>query len=189
MPQPKTRDKPKPSKSAITTMKTHLKPVHKPPIPVLVQAPLAYAPPKTLAKTTIPVPPRTLATPQTMPHLATVPAGFARVQAGMKLRRNAIATMPLDGKYEVVRTIDSGDGTKGGMNAGIFVVRKRSTRELFIQKNFKFDDDFLVQLVKKEIIIMRALKCNSLVSQYCTEQPGISGANSKLTGRSVGTVC
>lgn len=82
----------------------------------------------------------------------------------MSLERNEIASAPLDDKYDVIKVIDPGDGTKGGMNDGIFVVRHKPTKALFIQKKFKSDNDFLISLVKKEIRIMRELKCNSLVS-------------------------
>ncbi|ETS81448.1 hypothetical protein PFICI_06450 [Pestalotiopsis fici W106-1] len=94
------------------------------------------------------------------------PVGFAKVRAGMKLERNTIASTTLEDKYDVVKIIDPGDGTKGGMNAGIFVVRKKCTSELFIQKNFKSDNDFMISLVKNEIKIMRELRCNSLATVY-----------------------
>ncbi|KAF7541327.1 hypothetical protein G7054_g746 [Neopestalotiopsis clavispora] len=93
------------------------------------------------------------------------PVGYAKVRAGMKLERNMIASTSLEDKYDIVKVIDPGDGTKGGMNDGIFVVRKKRTNELFIQKNFKCDNDFLISLVRNEINIMRELRCNSLV-QY-----------------------
>lgn len=92
------------------------------------------------------------------------PVGYAKVRAGMKLERNLIASTSLEDKYDIVKVIDPGDGTKGGMNDGIFVVRKKRTNELFIQKNFKCDNDFLISLVRNEINIMRELRCNSLVS-------------------------
>ncbi|KAK6189581.1 hypothetical protein LQW54_013128 [Pestalotiopsis sp. IQ-011] len=99
------------------------------------------------------------------PASVAAPPGFAKVKAGMNLERNEIASAPLDDRYDVIKVIDPGDGTKGGMNDGIFVVRHKPTQALFIQKKFKSDNDFLISMVKKEIRIMRELKCNSLV-QY-----------------------
>ncbi|KAK9782611.1 putative Protein kinase domain-containing protein [Seiridium cardinale] len=113
----------------------------------------ALAPLKPLVVPTCPSPP------------TRIPPGFVQVRPGMTLERNAIADIPLVHKYSVVKIMDVGDGTKGSMNAGVFVVRKKSTKELFIQKNFRANDDFLIGLIRKEISILRMLKCNSLV-QY-----------------------
>lgn len=146
-------------------------------VPVLKKTIMPHKPPH--AKTTAPTRTKRTVAPRAVPAPVTVPLGFARVQAGMKLERNDIANMPLDDKYAVLKTVDAGDGAKGGMNAGVFVVRKKSTKELFIQKNFKFDqgDHFLIELVKKEIIIMRMLKCNSLVSRGSAVNRPDDGSN------------
>ncbi|KAH8198302.1 hypothetical protein TruAng_007552 [Truncatella angustata] len=78
---------------------------------------------------------------------APVPVGFVKVEPGMNLERNAIAKASLEYKYDIVNIIDPGNGTKGAMNASVFV------------------NDHIIEMIKREIRIIRALKCNSLV-QY-----------------------
>ncbi|KAH6652834.1 hypothetical protein BKA67DRAFT_646847 [Truncatella angustata] len=84
---------------------------------------------------------------------APVPVGFVKVEPGMNLERNAIAKASLEYKYDIVNIIDPGNGTKGAMNASVFV------------KNFREENDHIIEMIKREIRIIRALKCNSLV-QY-----------------------
>jgi hypothetical protein len=69
-----------------------------------------------------------------------------------KLVRNGISKKPLDGTvYERIKTIDDGQGGLGGMNGGVYVVRKKNTGRLFVEKVFKSDSSIFIKAAKDEI--------------------------------------
>ena len=57
------------------------------------------------------------------------------VRQFQQMERAPIATLNIRNKYEVVHTIDAGDGTLGAMNGGVFVVRlKGDALKLYVEK-------------------------------------------------------
>ncbi|KAH6683468.1 kinase-like domain-containing protein [Halenospora varia] len=73
--------------------------------------------------------------------------------------------------FELVHTIDKGDGTLGAMNGGVFVVRMRKLPgKLFIEKRFKKGDR---EIATQEIQMLRLLKHPALTSySYAFITPG-----------------
>ncbi|RYP08464.1 hypothetical protein DL764_001890 [Monosporascus ibericus] len=62
-----------------------------------------------------------------------------------------------------VKFLDAGDGTSGGMNDGIYVVRKKLTGQLFIEKNYNGAVAYLIPLIRSEINMTKDLIHNSII--------------------------
>lgn len=86
-----------------------------------------------------------------------------RQQHGKKLRRQETSRMPLHDEYERVRCLDDGTGAIGGMNDGIYVVRKKVTGQLFVEKNYGGTIPHLIPLIKSEINMMKGLLHSSII--------------------------
>ncbi|RYP68572.1 hypothetical protein DL769_005491 [Monosporascus sp. CRB-8-3] len=80
-----------------------------------------------------------------------------------RLRRLETSFRPLDDKYERVKCLDAGDRTIGGMNDGTYVVRKKLTGQLFVEKNYNGAVPHLIPLIKSEINMMKDLIHNSII--------------------------
>ncbi|RYP90719.1 hypothetical protein DL770_003184 [Monosporascus sp. CRB-9-2] len=80
-----------------------------------------------------------------------------------RLRRLEASLRPFDDKYERVKCLDAGDGTFGGMNDGIYVVRKKLTGQLFVEKNYNGAVPYLIPLIRSEINMMKDLIHNSII--------------------------
>ena len=90
------------------------------------------------------------------------------------LRREETSVVPLHGLFERVKCLDDGQGTLGGMNDGIYVVRHRATGQLFVEKNYNGAAPHLVPLVKSEIRMMKDLIHGSIihyVSSFIQDSP------------------
>jgi serine/threonine protein kinase len=81
-------------------------------------------------------------------------------------KRQEISTSrSLRDKFEIVHTIDDGEGQIGGMNGGVFVVRmKRCPDKLYIEKRFKDGD--VEGLGEIEIKMLRSLTHHSLTAYH-----------------------
>jgi serine/threonine protein kinase len=80
-----------------------------------------------------------------------------------KMQRAEISKENLRKKFEIVHTIDAGDGTLGGMNGGVFVVRMKGLHSrIFIEKRFKPTD---VSFAQKEIKMLKRV-CHSSLTFY-----------------------
>jgi serine/threonine protein kinase len=80
-----------------------------------------------------------------------------------KMQRAEIASEDLRHKFQIVHTIDAGDGTLGAMNGGVFVVRMKGLHSrIFIEKRFKPTG---VKLGQKEIKMLRRV-CHSSLTFY-----------------------
>lgn len=80
-----------------------------------------------------------------------------------KMQRAEISKENLRNKFEIVHTIDAGDGTLGGMNGGVFVVRMKGIHSrIYIEKKFKPTD---VSYAQKEIKMLRRV-CHSSLTFY-----------------------
>ncbi|RDL38944.1 uncharacterized protein BP5553_03284 [Venustampulla echinocandica] len=78
------------------------------------------------------------------------------------MQRSPIENHDIRDKYERIHTIDPGDGTVGGMNGGVYVVRiKNIPNKLYIEKRFKSEG---VSFGKKEIKMLRQVKHSALTS-------------------------
>ncbi|RYP34537.1 hypothetical protein DL767_004249 [Monosporascus sp. MG133] len=95
----------------------------------------------------------------------TPPPGAVTVRSSGhgRLRRLETSLRPLDDKYERVKCLDVGDGTIGGMNDGIYVVRKKLTGQLFVEKNYNGAVPYLIPLIRSEINMMKDLIHNSII--------------------------
>jgi NIMA (never in mitosis gene a)-related kinase len=100
-----------------------------------------------------------------VPKELRIAASAQKNSAGLdpsKMRRAPIGDKDIRDHYDIVHTIDAGDGKKGGMNGGVFVVRIRGAdNRLYIEKRFKEDQ---VPLARKEIEITRKLNHAALMS-------------------------
>ncbi|ORY59589.1 kinase-like domain-containing protein [Pseudomassariella vexata] len=88
--------------------------------------------------------------------------------------RSGISRTPLTKLYERVKAI--ADGARGGMNQGIYIVRKISTGKLYVEKRFKPhpNDQFTIRLAMLEIYLLKRLVHNSIVfyqDAYVRENP------------------
>jgi NIMA (never in mitosis gene a)-related kinase len=76
------------------------------------------------------------------------------------LDRQAIKKQNIRNEFQIVHKIDAGDGTLGGMNGGVFVVRMNGlSNRLFVEKRFKKKD---MDMGKKEIEMLERVKHASL---------------------------
>ncbi|KAK8131478.1 hypothetical protein PG984_007916 [Apiospora sp. TS-2023a] len=84
-----------------------------------------------------------------------------------QLKRLPVADTPLDHIYQRVKTIDDGKGGLGGMNAGVYIVRKRNdvVPLFYVEKRYRSDNINLVNLFREEIGYMRRLMHSGIV-QY-----------------------
>lgn len=86
---------------------------------------------------------------------------------GIKLeecQRMPIGKNNIRDEFEVVHTIDPGDGSVGQMNSGIFVVRiKNTSGRLFVEKRFKDDD---VGIARTEIMLCHRVKHAALTAYF-----------------------
>ena len=80
-----------------------------------------------------------------------------------KLRRQETSAVPLHAEYERARCLDDGKGAIGGMNDGIYVVRKKVTGQLFVEKNYSGVVPHLIPLIKSEITMMKDLIHSSII--------------------------
>ncbi|TVY44439.1 Serine/threonine-protein kinase [Lachnellula subtilissima] len=72
-----------------------------------------------------------------------------------KMKRQPIGNKNIRDYFEIMKVLDPGDGTKGGMNGGVFVVRVKGVpNKLYIEKRFKADQ---VDMAKDEIMMIRRL--------------------------------
>ncbi|KAI0016188.1 protein kinase-like domain-containing protein [Xylariomycetidae sp. FL0641] len=113
------------------------------------------------------------------PKPPTPPPGSIRIRpTGMgKLLRQEISKTPLNDEYPRVLTIDDGSGDLGGMNGGIYVVRGRTTGQLYVEKSYKATEPHIVRLIKHEIAMMRALLHSAIihyVAGYVCEKPSFA---------------
>jgi serine/threonine protein kinase len=77
-----------------------------------------------------------------------------------KMQRQPIGNKDIRDHYETMKVLDPGDGTKGGMNGGVFVVRVQGApNRLYIEKRFKADQ---VGMAKSEIKMLRKLSHSAL---------------------------
>ncbi|RYP55975.1 hypothetical protein DL771_012230 [Monosporascus sp. 5C6A] len=65
-----------------------------------------------------------------------------------RLRRLETSLRPFDDKHDRVKCLDAGDGSIGGMNNGIYVVRKKITGQLFVKKNYNGAVPYLIPLIR-----------------------------------------
>lgn len=73
-----------------------------------------------------------------------------------KFARSPIQDHSIRHQFQIIHTIDPGDGTIGGMNGGVFVVRMIGLlTRLFVEKRFKKDDVFVG---KNEIEMLERVK-------------------------------
>lgn len=80
-----------------------------------------------------------------------------------KMQRAEISTEDLRHKFEVVHTIDAGDGKLGAMNGGVFVVRMKGLHSrIYIEKRFTSG---MVPHAQQEIKMIRRL-CHSSLTFY-----------------------
>ena len=88
------------------------------------------------------------------------------------LRREPISDSNIRARYDQLHAIDPGDGTVGGMNGGVFVVRLiRSPDKLYVEKRFKSTE---ISFAVKEINMLRKLKHGSLTfytAAFVTQNP------------------
>jgi hypothetical protein len=64
-------------------------------------------------------------------------ASFSKMKKGMTLdsmKRQPILKVNFRHKYDILKALDPGDGTVGGMNGGVFVVRLRGQERLSVEK-------------------------------------------------------
>ncbi|KAK7754258.1 hypothetical protein SLS62_003836 [Diatrype stigma] len=80
-----------------------------------------------------------------------------------KLKRQETSCVPLHDEYERTRCLDDGKGAIGGMNDGIYVVRKKVTGQLFVEKNYSGAVPHLIPLIKSEINMMKGLLHSSII--------------------------
>jgi len=74
--------------------------------------------------------------------------------------REPISKENIRHKFEIIHTIDAGDGKLGGMNGGVFVVRMKGVNNsLYVEKRFKKAD---VAFGTKEIKMLHRVKHTSL---------------------------
>jgi serine/threonine protein kinase len=77
-----------------------------------------------------------------------------------RMQRSKISERSIRHKFEIVHIIDAGDGTLGGMNGGVFVVRMKGLHgRIFIEKRFKQSQ---VKWGQKEIEMIRRVRHDSL---------------------------
>ncbi|KAH8687996.1 kinase-like domain-containing protein [Tricladium varicosporioides] len=80
------------------------------------------------------------------------------------MQRAEIQEVNIRPNFELVHTIDKGDGTLGAMNGGVFVVRMRTLPgKLFIEKRFKKEDR---EMATQEIKMLRLLNHPALTSYF-----------------------
>jgi serine/threonine protein kinase len=80
-----------------------------------------------------------------------------------KMQRAEISKENLRHKFEIVYAIDKGDGSLGGMNGGVFVVRiKGLSSRVFVEKRFKPDS---ITFAIEEIQMLRRV-CHSSLTFY-----------------------
>ena len=76
------------------------------------------------------------------------------------MRRQEISKENLRDQFEIIHTIDPGDGSIGGMNGGVFVVRMKGLdSRIYIEKRFRPD---LVSFAQKEIKMLWQVRHPSL---------------------------
>ncbi|RFU28744.1 hypothetical protein B7463_g7597, partial [Scytalidium lignicola] len=89
--------------------------------------------------------------------------------------REGIKPYNIRSEFIKVRTIDVGDGTLGGMNGGVFIVRMKGVeKRLFVEKRFKSEIEESKELAENEIRILHKLKHGSLtlyVASFITQNP------------------
>jgi serine/threonine protein kinase len=93
-----------------------------------------------------------------------------------KMQRAEISKESLRHKFEIIHTIDAGDGQLGAMNSGVFVVRMKGLHSrIYIEKRFKPD---LVSYAKQEIKMIRRV-CHSSLTFYTAAfiKPNLSDAS------------
>lgn len=74
--------------------------------------------------------------------------------------RGDIATHDIRDQFQIIHTIDAGDGKLGGMNGGVFVVvMKKVENRMYVEKRFKKGD---VDIAQKEIEMLHRVKHCSL---------------------------
>jgi NIMA (never in mitosis gene a)-related kinase len=64
-------------------------------------------------------------------------ANFSRMKKAWSLnnmKRQPIGNVNIRHKYDILKALDPGDGTVGGMNGGVFVVRLRGQERLSVEK-------------------------------------------------------
>lgn len=66
--------------------------------------------------------------------------------------------------YEVVHTIDDGQGAIGGMNGGVFVVRLKNVRGARLQIEKKFPTTLDISCAKEEIGLLRSIRHDAMTS-------------------------
>lgn len=96
----------------------------------------------------------------------TPPPGTVTVRSSGKhgkLRRQETSLVPLHDEYERIRCLDDGKGAIGGMNDGIYVVKKKVTGQLFVEKNYSGAVPYLIPLIKSEIAMMKDLIHSSII--------------------------
>ena len=95
----------------------------------------------------------------------TAPAGAIVVRSSGhgRLRRQETSTQALHDEYERVKCLDDGQGLIGGMNDGIYIVRRKATAQLFVEKNYNGAVPHLIPLVKSEINMMKDLIHGSII--------------------------
>ncbi|TVY47562.1 Serine/threonine-protein kinase [Lachnellula occidentalis] len=72
-----------------------------------------------------------------------------------QMKRQPIGNKDIRGYFEIMKVLDPGDGSKGGMNGGVFVVRVKGVpNKLYIEKRFKANQ---VGMAKDEIKMIRRL--------------------------------
>ena len=80
-----------------------------------------------------------------------------------RLRRQETSMVPLHDQYERVKCLDDGKGLIGGMNDGIYIVRRKLTGQLFVEKNYHGAVPYLVPFVKSEIRMMKDMIHGSII--------------------------
>ncbi|TVY93933.1 Actin-regulating kinase [Lachnellula willkommii] len=94
-----------------------------------------------------------------------------------KMKRQPIGNRDIRDYFEIMKVLDPGDGTKGGMNGGVFVARVKGVpNKLYIEKRFKAEQ---VVMAKEEIKMIRrlnhaALTCYSVAYIIEGEHPTAS---------------
>ncbi|CAG8976674.1 hypothetical protein HYALB_00012065 [Hymenoscyphus albidus] len=116
---------------------------------------------------------------QTAPkeHQTSASSRRNRDQYGRPLDLNLFERAPIKNydysrDFEVVHTIDDGQGGIGGMNGGVFVVRLKNVKGARLEVEKKFPPD-LLQFAKEEIGIVRKVRhasMTSYLSSFIVEQ-------------------
>jgi serine/threonine protein kinase len=77
-----------------------------------------------------------------------------------EMQREPISEEDIRDKFDVVHTIDPGDGSIGGMNGGVFVVRMKGLpSRIYIEKRFRSS---MVRYAQKEIKMLERVRHSSL---------------------------